>query len=314
MQFRFAAPSVGNGAVQTDGCSIPHCENRLLLADDGRHLDRYLANSAEVAGRIPVYRRLFLESPNDISGLIPPRMVFGGKLIWRHEELALPHFYRSVGYNEFMRHLGFHHVLGVNLRDHLEQAGLYPLWRSAEMGSFTTEDVRFAQAAAPYIAHALRIAAHLPAQSAEAATFIRSERQGDGVIILDRRGRVAGADAGAQAIFQMMALFEKDSAGSTTWGNFNSGLVFIQRALSSIFNQETDPFATSAVPAVRFYCHRTGLALKLKGVQVSLKRGDSQMVILIEAGELAEHRRQRLMYCHDLTPRLMDLLGAGLPP
>ena len=63
-----------------------------------------------------------------------------------------------------------------------------------------------------------------------------------------------------------------------------------------IFNQKTDRFATQAVPAIRFYCHRTGLALKLSGVQVNLKRGDSQTVILIEAGELAQHRRQRLMY------------------
>ena len=299
------------------GDAVPHCKNRVLLADNGCHPDRYLANSAEVAAWTPVYRRLFLESPPDISGLIPVHTILEGKLVWRHEEAAPPHFYRSEGYNELMRHLGFHHVLIINLRDHLEQAGGYPLWRSADMGTFTAEDVRFAQAAAPYIAHALRIAVHLPLQSAEAATFVRSERQGDGVIILDRRGRVAGADAGAQAIFQLMALFEKDSAGSPTRDNFASGLALIQSALSSIFNQETDPFATSAVPAVRFYCHSTGLALKLRGVQVNLKRGDSQTVILIEAGELAEHRRQRLMYRHDLTPRLMelmDLIAAGLPP
>jgi hypothetical protein len=151
----------------------------------------------------------------------------------------------------------------------------------------------------------------LPLQSAEAATFVRSDQPGDGLIILDRRGRLAGADAGAQAIFQLTALFEKDSAGSPTRDNFASGLALIQSALSSIFNRETDPFATSAVPAVRFYCHRTGLALKLRGVQVNLERGDSQTVILIEAGELAEHRRQRLMYRHNLTPRLMDLIAAG---
>jgi DNA-binding CsgD family transcriptional regulator len=297
------------------GDAIPHCENRVLLADDGRHLDRYLANSVEVAGRTPDYRRLFLESPPDISGMIPVRTTLEGKLVWRHEEITLPHFYRSEGYNEFMRHLGFHHILGINLRDHLELAGAYPLWRSADMGNFTTEDVRFAQAAAPYIAHALRIAARLPAQSAEEAVFVPSERQGEGVIILNRRRRVAGVDAGAQAIFQRIALFEKDSAGSPTRDNFDSGLSFIQGALSSIFNQKTDPFATSAVPAVRFYCHRTGLALKMRGVRVNLERGDSQTVILIEAGELAEHRRQRLMYRHDLTPRLMelmDLIGVGL--
>jgi DNA-binding CsgD family transcriptional regulator len=296
--------------------AIPHCENRVLLADDGRHPDRYLANSAEVAGWIPVYRRLFLESPPDISGLIPVRTILEGKLVWRHEEVALPHFYRSEGYNEMLRHLGFHHALIINLRDHLEQAGAYPLWCSADMGTFTTEDVRFAQAAAPYIANALSIAMRLPLQSAEAATFVRSDQPGHGLIVLDRRGRLTGTDAGAQTIFQLMALFEKDSAGSPTRNNFDSGLALIQRALSSIFNQETDPFATSAVPAVRFYCHRTGLALKLRGVQVNLERGDSQMVILIEAGELAEHRRQRLMYRHGLTPRLMelmDLIATGLP-
>jgi DNA-binding CsgD family transcriptional regulator len=213
--------------------------------------------------------------------------------------------------------LSFHHGLLINLRDRLGQNGAYPLWRSADMENFTTEDMRFAQAAAPYIAHALRIAACLPAQSTETSNFFRSERQGDGVIILDSRGRVAGADAGAQAIFQLMALFEKEAASSPVRHNFDSSRALIQTTLSSIFNQETDPFATSAAPAVRFYCHRTGLALKMRGIRVNLERRDPQTVILIEAGELAEHRRQRLMYRHDLTPRLtelMDLMAAGLPP
>ena len=140
------------------GDAIPLGANRVLLADDGHHPDHYVTSPSEVAKWNPVYKHFYLDSPPQVSGVIPVPSVLQGKVVRTHEEVALPHFYRSEGYNECMRHIGFHHGLFINLRDHLGLSGAYPIWRSAEMKPFTADDVRFAQAAAPFIAHALSVA------------------------------------------------------------------------------------------------------------------------------------------------------------
>lgn len=141
--------------------AIPHGANRVLLADDGRHPNRYVVSSSELAGWGPIHKHFYVDSPPQVSGTLPVRTILEGKTVWRHEEIALAHFYRSEDYNECMRHIGFHHALMINLRDHLGLSGNYPMWRTSEMKPFTVDDVRFAEAAAPYIAHALSVASRV---------------------------------------------------------------------------------------------------------------------------------------------------------
>jgi hypothetical protein len=94
--------------------AIPHGANRVLLADDGNHPDRYVTSSAELARWTPVYKHFYLDSPPAVSGTIPVASVLRAGVVRTHEEVVLPHFYRSQGYNECMRHIGFHHALFIN--------------------------------------------------------------------------------------------------------------------------------------------------------------------------------------------------------
>ncbi len=291
------------------GDAIPHGANRVLLADDGHHPDHYITSPRELAKWNPVYKHFYLDSPPQVSGVIPVASVLQGKLVRTHEEVALPHFYRSEGYNECMRHIGFHHGLFLNLRDHLGPSGAYPIWRSAEMKPFTVDDVRFAQAAAPYIAHALSVASRIESLPQSAGEFAPLEDLGEGVIILSRGGRVIAADATARAIFQELALFDGYSADAFAHQRLQTALAYIDQTLRAIFEDRADPWNILHSPAVRLYSHRIGLVLKLRGVVVDDETDQHQVVVLVEAGEHAEHRRRRIMDRYGLSPRLMELLS-----
>ena len=297
------------------GDAIPLGANRVLLADDGHHPDHYVTSPSELAKWNPVYKHFYLDSPPQVSGVVPVPSVLQGKVVRTHEEVALPHFYRSEGYNECMRHIGFHHGLFINLRDHLGPSGAYPIWRSAEMKPFTADDVRFAQAAAPYIAHALSVAMRAPSPPERSSDFAPLEDWSEGVIVLGRGGRVIAADATARAIFQELAVFDGYSADAFARARLETALAYIDQTLRSIFEDRADPWSILHSPAVRLYSHRIGLVLKLRGVVADGQTGQSQVVVLVEAGEHAEHRRRRIMDRYGLSPRLMellDLMASGL--
>jgi len=291
------------------GDAIPHGANRVLLADDGHHPDHYITSPSELAKWNPVYKHFYLDSPPQVSGVIPVPSVLQGKVVRTHEEVALPHFYRSEGYNECMRHIAFHHGLFINLRDHLGLSGAYPIWRGADMKPFTADDVRFAQAAAPYIAHALSVAMRAPSPPERSSDFAPLEDWSEGVIVLGRGGRVIAADAMAQAIFQEMALFDGYSMDSFAHQRLAAALGYIDQTLRSIFEDRADPWTIVHSPSVRLYSHRIGLVLKLRGVVVDGETDRRQVVVLVEAGEHADHRRRRIMDRYGLSPRLMELLG-----
>ncbi len=70
-----------------------------------------------------------------------------------------------------------------------------------------------------------------------------------------------------------------------------------------------------AVPATRIYSHWTGIALRLRGFITDSSLGQKYFTVLIEQGELEEHRRQRVMFRYGLSLReaeLLRLLGSGL--
>ena len=297
------------GLFELLGDAIPHGANRVLLADDGHHPDRYVTSSSELAQWAPLHKLFYVDSPPQVSGTIPMLSILQEGVVRTHEEVALPHFYRSVGYNECMRHIGFHHALFINLRDHLGLSGCYPMWRNAEMRPFTADDVRFAQAAAPYIAHALSVASRIAAPPERSREFAPLADLGEGVIILSRGGRVIAADATARAIFQELALFDGYSVSSFARERLQTALAYIEQTLRSIFEDRADPWNILHSPAVRLYSHRIGLVLKLRGVVVDGEAGQNQVVVMVEAGEHAKHRRRRIMDRYGLSPRLMELLG-----
>ena len=89
------------------GDAIPQGANRVLMADDGRHPDRYVTSSSELARWTPVHKHFFIDSPPQVSGTIPVPSILQGGVVRTHEEIVLPHFHRSEGYNECLRHIGF---------------------------------------------------------------------------------------------------------------------------------------------------------------------------------------------------------------
>jgi DNA-binding NarL/FixJ family response regulator len=182
------------------------------------------------------------------------------------------------------------------------------------MKPFTADDVRFAQAAAPHIAHALSIAARVASPPEPSSEFAPRDDLGKGVIVLGCGGRVIAADATAQAIFQEMALFDGYSMDSFAHQRLATALAYIDQTLRSIFEDRADPWTIVHSPSVRLYSHRIGLVLKLRGVVVDGETDQRQVVVLVEAGERAEHRRRRIMDRYGLSPRLMELglMASGL--
>ena len=256
--------------------AIPHGSNRVLLADDGSHPDRYVVNSNELAAWGPIHKHFYVDSPPQVSGTLPVRTMLEGKTVWRHEEIALPHFYRSEGYNECMRHIDFHHAMIINLRDHLGLGGCYPMWRSADMKPFSADDARFAQEAAPYIAHALRVAARITSRPGQPAGFTPLENSDEGVTVLGRSGRVLAVDAAARGIFQKIALCDGQTANPFASQSLQTAMAYIEQTLRSVFDERSSPWTNSNSPSVQLYSHRIGLVLKLRGSWSKVRRGTSR--------------------------------------
>jgi DNA-binding CsgD family transcriptional regulator len=222
----------------------------------------------------------------------------------------LPHFYRSDGYNQVFRKLGYHHMIQTAFVEHGEPAGFYPIWRSADQPPFSREDIRFLNAIIPHVAHGLR-AARLLEQAAEQPdeSFVPLSALGFGIVILSPHGRVIATDDVAKSFFARISRFESAMNAAAAEIRLNDAFVYITRILKRIFFDNSDREPTIPAPVMRVYSHASGIVLRLRGV-LAQGEGSNYLTVIVEQGELAEHRLGRLRYRWGLSPRETDILVA----
>jgi len=257
----------------------------------------------------PMQTYLFEAGP-ERSGLYSPSALPGiRRPVLRHEQIARPDYYRSEGYNEFFRHLGMHHGLLTILRD--EQGcftGYYPVFRSAMMKPFSNDDMAFFKAAAPHIAHGIGIAGSLSPEPADGGTFEPFAQVPQGVVVMDRAGKVLSLNRAAHSLFFNFALYDDLGAEALTGGKLSAALNYIAQQLRMIFGSYDDASAEASVPLLRMYSHRSGAVLRLRGFASNLIGDSGHLTVLIELGETESLLRQRLAARYALSPRQAELL------
>jgi DNA-binding CsgD family transcriptional regulator len=306
------APLV-SGIFDLVQAAIPNSDNKVLLADPGNNASRYLMNNPELAKWTPIHKRYYIDAPPAISGMRvrfaePYLSKFFARTTWTSEDFALPHFRRSEGYNEFLRPLGFDHMLWATFADHGERVGSYPIWRSVDMRPFSRDDLRFITLAAPHIAHGLKVAyLFADPQQTSADDFVPGAQNQIAVVILDQRGKVIGADKEAEAVFAELGIAGGLHPETLRPPGGRELFAYIARMVDGIFRDATSDSGLS-VPAVRICSYSTGTVIKMRGVMVRRSDGRCYVSVLIEQGELRAHRRTRLAATLGLSRTDMAIL------
>src|SRR5690348_2533800 len=139
--------------------AIPSSPLKALLPN-GEDAGSFICNAPELYSALPHARENFFDADVDPAevGLrfsnasADLNSTFGARTVWRHEEAFLPSFHGSEQFNEITKPLGWWKMLAIVFKDGETLCGVYPIWREAKQREFSSEDFRFAQACAPYIA------------------------------------------------------------------------------------------------------------------------------------------------------------------
>lgn len=263
----------------------------------------------------PEYQRYVTARTTEERGIADPMNALQ-KPVYRHEELIAENWERTETYNELYRHWGFHHVLYVWGMDGTRFVGGLPIWRSAAMRPFTNDDVRFATAASGLIGHALGVARGLGSHHVEGEEFsnrvegeefFTAQGWARGVILITDEGRILAIDPGVRQIFGKIAVYDgiQENIVGQQIGPF---LRYLARTLREIFSHHADGADFLSPPSTCLYLHRSGVALRFHGFLAQGTEGKGYYSVLVEAGELTEHRRRRLMLSYGLSPRELDVL------
>ena len=188
-------------------------------------------------------------------------------------------------------------------------AACYPIWRSIDQKPFSRDDAAFLRASAPHVAHGLRAAQQMERGNAEGDGFVPLSGWGSGVVLLDRAGKPVAMDAEARLIFQQMAVSDGVRADAFASRPVRDALDYVSRTLKNIFSEPDGRSLTAATPVYRLYHHRTGIVLRLRGVQMLSPEGREYTTVLIERGETFGSRRLRLLIRWGLSEREAQVLS-----
>lgn len=279
--------------------TVPYADNKVFLADPGTNPSAYLMNNPDLAKWVPIQKHYYIDAPPEVSGM---RISFGEaflarmlkKPVWRSEEWTLPYFYRSEGYNEFLRPLGFHHMAWLVFSEAGKGFGYLPMWRGEQMPPFAPDELRFLALAAPHITHGLKLAYLQDASgNVASAEFLATPDGCAGIATLDEDGRLIALDSTAEAIFSQMALLSGAPVGPLDRGPNPAAFAFVSQVLRQIFEERGRASGMPPPPFTRIYSHRTGIVVTLRGFAPRDLTGSRHFCVLIEPGELRRHRRSR---------------------
>jgi DNA-binding CsgD family transcriptional regulator len=293
--------------------AVPNSPNRSFLASLDRS-DAYICNTPELQKIVPLHSHFYVESPPTLSGTrfridtATMRQLSRSKIIWPLDEIALPNFYRSEGFNNVFRPLGFHDCLLVLFQEAGELVGSYPVWRTADQKPFSSQDLAFLQAAAPHIAHGLKSVRLLARRPDNKDGLIPLVGWGTGSVLLDRRGNLIALDSIARLTFQQIGVFDGLASSTFSGHPVRESLDYIAHTLSTIFHEAERSSLSIAAPVSQLYVHWTGIALRLRGILLVGADGREYINVLVERGETAESRHRRLRFRWGLSERESEVL------
>jgi transposase/DNA-binding CsgD family transcriptional regulator len=290
--------------------AIPSGPNQAFLCGPGYSMasPRLVARGFDPARAMPAFQRFGPEAGPEISGVIwPPPTLSGTRPVLRHSQVTLPHFYRSAGYNEVFRPNRQHHLLSLGWLENGRADFRCTIWRSEQMKPFTEDDVRFAAAAAHHIRHgmiAARVSESPPIGPGEFAPLSRSV----GLVYLDDRGHVRAMDSEAEKILREFGAFDGDAGDLSNFAADSSVFELIGRSLLALHSGRNAE-APGKPPYEMVQSSRSGLALKLRGIELAAPSGREQLAVMVELGEPRELMRRRLQLRYGLSPRQAEILG-----
>jgi DNA-binding CsgD family transcriptional regulator len=266
---------------------------------------------------VPVLANLIANcAPSSWPGFRPRDQLDLTRQVLTLGEFTAPDYRRSALYNEFFHPLKLEQGVLLQLADQGEPVGYYPLYRSGAMKLFDRDDLRFLAAAAPHIAHGLRMAKLVETQTypADAAPAFASDQNGPfnapAVVVMDRCGRVLGLDQRARSIFCQIGLFDGLPASAFAETQWRPLLDYVARTLRATFDDRERSHNGVAPPVARILSHRAGIALRLRGQVMAGEQDPALFAVLVEQVEPEPLRRQRLMYRYGLAPREAEMLVA----
>lgn len=290
------------------GEAIPSSDQKALctavdgnLRSPNNWIRRGVIDEAKNSARYQYYVN---DIPVDRS-LIRNPVIADGRLL---DEPTLPGFHRTETYNEYFRPIGEHHGIIIIARDGRLCVGAYPIWRSPKMPEFSADEIRFAKIAALHIGHALSNAHRRESRRVDGLEFSPADEGIRGMVLMRPDGRVLAIDESARSIFTRIAMFEGSALNPFVNDKIRPMLNYLTRSLGEIFNVRGDVASDLGPPSTCLYFYRTGTVLRLRGFVQEGDAGARYYNVMVEAGELAEHRRLRLMIRHGLSPREADLL------
>ena len=116
-------------------------------------------------------------------------------------------------------------------------------------------------------------------------------------------------DATARLIFQQMGVFDGVAADAFASRPVRAALDYVSDTLKNIFHEPDGGSSRADAPVYRLYHHRTGIVLKLRGVQMLGSEGPEYVTVLIERGETLESHRRRLLIRWGLSEREAEVLS-----
>jgi transposase/DNA-binding CsgD family transcriptional regulator len=290
--------------------AVPHDELSPGITAAYGESSRWIIRNFDYSRWFPQMRKYLLVGSPEISGFRPPSLLpYNPRTVLRQEEIVLPNYYRSEGYNEFFRSMGMHHGLLTLLRD--EQGvfvGYYPIFRSEKMKPFSRDDVGFFEAAACAIAQGIRSAGLITYQSADDDGFEPFEQVARGMVVMDRTGKVLSINKAAQSLFYQFAIYDGNTTGFVANDRLSETLTHIARQLRMIFGQRDETCIEAQQPIVRIFSHRSGASIRLQGFASDLSEHDGHFTVLIEMGENENVLRQRISARHQLSHRQTELV------
>jgi DNA-binding CsgD family transcriptional regulator len=265
----------------------------------------------------PLLKDLIMEAAPAISGVALARLreFASRQAVVPTEQILLPNYLRSPGYNELGIPLGLHHGIMVPLEDDGRVFATYCLWRDARMKPMTRADAQFLALSAPQIAHGMMAAKMLSLPDGSAPGLEAMTDWSTGVILMRPDGNVEGLNAAARDIFQKTGAFEGMPLDAFGPDNIRSALDYVAHVLRDAFSTRSD--FTYPIPAASSYSHWTGIILRLRAFAVDGPGAGLRFVVLIERAETDELRRRQLMARFGLSAREFDsvrALAAGQRP
>ncbi len=95
-----------------------------------------------------------------------------------------------------------HHGLLTLLRDEQGRfVGYFPVFRSAMMKPFSSDDIAFFEAAAAHIGYGVSIAGSISSEGTDDSTFEPFQQVPQGVVVMDRAGKVLSLNRSAYSLF-----------------------------------------------------------------------------------------------------------------